>query len=408
MILAGGKGSRLGVLTKKLAKPAVPFGSRYRIIDFTLSNCANSNIDTVGVLTQYQPFVLNSYIGVGSPWNLNRNQGGVFILPPYVNEKGGEWYKGTANAIYQNIGFIEQYNPDYVLILSGDHIYKMDYSMMLDYHKEKKADVTVSVVEVPWKEASRFGIMNTAQDGSIKEFEEKPGKPKNNLASMGIYIFNWKTLKKYLEKDEKDTTSSNDFGKDIIPTMLNDGISLFAYPFKRYWKDVGTIESFWEANMDLLSDNPALNLYDPHWNIYAANPPQPPNYFSATAKVKRSLMSDGCLIFGEVEKSILFPGVYIGTGAKVKNSIIMPNARIEENVIIENAIIGEKTIVGKNSHIGFNHVTYSGYRSKKAYLSITVVGENIFIAPNTKIIKGAVIDLESDEVERSQMFEQVI
>jgi glucose-1-phosphate adenylyltransferase len=263
---------------------------------------------------------------------------------------------------------------------------------MLDYHKEKMADVTISVIEVPWEEASRFGIMNTAPDGSIKDFEEKPANPKNNLASMGIYIFNWKALKKYLEKDEKDPTSSNDFGKNIIPKMLNDHIKMFAYFFKGYWKDVGTIESFWEANMDLLSDNPKLNLHDPHWNIYSANPPQAPNYFSSTAKVRHSLINDGCMIFGEIENSILFPGVYIGTGSKIKNSIIMPNAKIEDRVIIENTIIGEKTIVCKGSYIGCSNIVYNRYNSKKACSSVTVIGDNITIPPDARIEKNQILE----------------
>ena len=352
MILAGGQGSRLGVLTKKLAKPAVPFGGRYRIIDFTLSNCSNSGIHTVGVLTQYQPLELNSHIGIGSPWDLDRRDGGVFILPPYQEEKGGNWYKGTANAIYQNMPFIDNYDPEYVLILSGDHIYKMNYSEMLDYHKEKEADATIAVIEVPLKEASRFGIMNTKEDLSIYEFDEKPKQPKSNKASMGIYIFNWKVLKKFLKEDENDKDSTNDFGKNIIPKMLNEGKRMYAYPFKGYWKDVGTIESLWEANMDLISDNNELNIHDSSWKIYSVNPVRPAQYIGPNALVKGSLVVDGCAVFGELKNSVIFSGVYIGKNSKVENSVIMPNTKIGDNVIINNAIIGSDVIIRKECVIG--------------------------------------------------------
>lgn len=352
MILAGGQGSRLGVLTKKLAKPAVPFGGRYRIIDFTLSNCSNSGIHTVGVLTQYQPLELNSHIGIGSPWDLDRRDGGVFILPPYQEEKGGNWYKGTANAIYQNMPFIDNYDPEYVLILSGDHIYKMNYSEMLDYHKEKEADATIAVIEVPLKEASRFGIMNTKEELSIYEFDEKPKQPKSNKASMGIYIFNWKVLKKFLKEDENDKDSSNDFGKNIIPKMLNEGKRMYAYPFKGYWKDVGTIESLWEANMDLISDNNELNIHDSSWKIYSVNPVRPAQYIGPNALVKGSLVVDGCAVFGELKNSVIFSGVYIGKNSKVENSVIMPNTKIGDNVIINNAIIGSDVIIRKECVIG--------------------------------------------------------
>lgn len=352
MILAGGQGSRLGVLTKKLAKPAVPFGGRYRIIDFTLSNCSNSGIHTVGVLTQYQPLELNSHIGIGSPWDLDRRDGGVFILPPYQEEKGGNWYKGTANAIYQNMPFIDNYDPEYVLILSGDHIYKMDYSEMLDYHKEKEADATIAVIEVPLKEASRFGIMNTKEDLSIYEFDEKPKLPKSNKASMGIYIFNWKVLKKFLKEDENDKDSSNDFGKNIIPKMLNEGKRMYAYPFKGYWKDVGTIESLWEANMDLIREDNELNIHDSHWKVYSVNPVRPAQYIGPNALVKGSLVVDGCAVFGELRNSVIFSGVYIGKNSKVENSVIMPNTKIGDNVIINNAIIGSDVIIRKECVIG--------------------------------------------------------
>ncbi|KUO76851.1 MAG: glucose-1-phosphate adenylyltransferase [Clostridia bacterium BRH_c25] len=352
MILAGGQGSRLTLLTKKIAKPAVYFGGKYRIIDFVLSNCSNSGIDTVGVLTQYQPLVLNSYIGIGSPWDLDRKKGGVTLLPPYVNERGGEWYKGTANAIYQNINFIDEHNPDYVVVLSGDHIYKMDYTKMLEYHKEKSADVTIAVVEVPWEETDRFGIMNTESDSRIYEFDEKPRKAKSNLASMGIYIFDWKVLRKYLVEDEADPDSSNDFGKNIIPQMLNNGLMLYAYPFSGYWKDVGTIESLWEANMDLLKEDNGLNLYDPKWKIYSVNPIRPPHYMGETAVIKDSMVGEGCVIYGEVRNSVLFPGVYVGRDTKVIDTVVMPKVLIGDNVTIERAIIGLESVIKNDCRIG--------------------------------------------------------
>ena len=352
MILAGGQGSRLGVLTKDLAKPAVPFGGKYKIIDFPLSNCSNSGIYTVGVLTQYKPLELNSHIGIGDTWDLDRRNGGVRILPPYQKEKGGDWYKGTANAIYQNVAFIEMHDPEYVLILSGDHIYKMDYDKMLDFHKEKQADATIAVIDVPLKEASRFGIMNTNEDLSIYEFEEKPANPKSTNASMGIYIFNWKALKKALEEDELDETSSNDFGKNIIPKMLNEGRKLVAYPFKGYWKDVGTIESLWEANMDLLKDENELSLHDDEWKIYSANPVRPAQYMGPKAEVKNSLIVEGCIVHGTVENSVLFQGVHVGEGTVIKNSVVMPNTIIEKNSIIEKAIIGSEVHILSNCKVG--------------------------------------------------------
>ena len=312
MILAGGQGSRLKALTKNIAKPAVPFGGKYRIIDFALSNCANSGIDTVGVLTQYKPLELSAHIGIGSPWDLDRRNGGVSILPPYETENGGIWYKGTANAIYQNMSFVDNCDPEYVLILSGDHIYKMDYSKMLEYHKKSGAEATISVINVSKEEASRFGIMNTNKDMSIYEFEEKPQHPKSTKASMGIYIFNWKALKKYLKEDEANPNSSNDFGKDIIPAMLNDGLKMYAYPFKGYWKDVGTIESLWEANMDLLKEDSGLDLHSNDLRIYSASDVSPAQYLGANAEVKNSLVTDGCAIYGKVENSVIFQNVYIG------------------------------------------------------------------------------------------------
>ncbi|MDQ0151300.1 glucose-1-phosphate adenylyltransferase [Eubacterium multiforme] len=352
MILAGGQGSRLGVLTKNLAKPAVPFGGKYRIIDFPLSNCSNSGIYTVGVLTQYKPLELNSHIGIGDVWDLDRRDGGVSILPPYQEEKGGDWYKGTANAIYQNIEYIDRYEPEYVLILSGDHIYKMDYDKMLNFHKEKEADATIAVIEVSTEEASRFGIMNTREDLSIYEFEEKPKNPKSNNASMGIYIFNWKALKKYLKEDELDELSSNDFGKNIIPKMLNDNKKMVAYPFKGYWKDVGTIDSLWEANMDLLKKENELSLNEREWKVYSKNPVRPAQYIGEEAKIKNSLINEGCLVYGNVENSVLSQGVKVGKNTVIRDSVIMPNVSIEDNVIIEKAIVGTESIIGKGCKVG--------------------------------------------------------
>lgn len=352
MILAGGQGSRLGILTKDMAKPAVPFGGKYRIIDFPLSNCSNSGIYTVGVLTQYKPLDLNSHIGIGDPWDLDRRDGGVSILPPYQEEKGGDWYKGTANAIYQNIEYIDRFEPEYVLILSGDHIYKMNYDRMLDFHKENNADATIAVIDVPIEEASRFGIMNTREDNSIYEFEEKPKEPKSTNASMGIYIFNWGVLKKFLREDERNKNSSNDFGKDIIPNMLNEGKRLIAYPFKGYWKDVGTIESLWEANMDLLKIDNDLNLYDSDWKIYSQNQVRPAHYIGEEAKIVNSLVVEGCIINSKIENSVLSQGVYIGQNTVVKDSVIMTNVQIGDNVIIEKSIIGSNAIINNNCHVG--------------------------------------------------------
>lgn len=339
MLLAGGKGSRLNSLTKELAKPAVPFGGKYRIIDFALSNCSNSGIDTVGILTQYQPLLLNTYIGIGSAWDLDRMDGGVTILPPYSESSEVKWYTGTASAVYQNLHYLRQYQPDFVLILSGDHIYKMNYESMLEYHIKKRADVTISVIEVPWTEAGRFGIMNTDETMRIQEFEEKPVCPKNNLASMGIYIFNWNTLNEFLEMDARNPSSNHDFGKDVIPLLLDEKKKLFAYSFKGYWKDVGTVKSLWEANMDLLTDECGLNLFDKDWKIYSVNPNHPPQYISPEAIVKSSLINEGCAVAGKVEKSVLFQGVVVGKGSFVKETVAMPNAKIGQNVQIEKAII---------------------------------------------------------------------
>ncbi|MBT9249204.1 glucose-1-phosphate adenylyltransferase [Bacillus halotolerans] len=339
MLLAGGKGSRLSGLTKNMAKPAVSFGGKYRIIDFTLSNCSNSGIDTVGILTQYQPLELNSYIGIGSAWDLDRHNGGVTVLPPYAESSEVKWYKGTASAIYENLNYLNQYDPEYVLILSGDHIYKMDYGKMLDFHIEKKADVTISVIEVGWEEASRFGIMKTNEDGIITHFDEKPKFPKSNLASMGIYIFNWPLLKQYLEMDDRNPYSSHDFGKDIIPLLLEEKKKLSAYPFKGYWKDVGTVQSLWEANMDLLKDQSELRLFERNWKIYSVNPNQPPQFISPEAQVHDSLVNEGCVVYGNVSHSVLFQGVTVGKHATVKRSVIMPDVTIGEHVMIENAIV---------------------------------------------------------------------
>jgi glucose-1-phosphate adenylyltransferase len=355
MILAGGQGSRLGVLTKKLAKPAVPFGGKYRIIDFPLSNCSNSGIYTVGVLTQYKPLELNAHIGIGEAWDLDRTHGGVSILPPYQEEKGGEWYRGTANAIYQNIEFVDRYDPEYILILSGDHIYKMDYTKMLDFHKEKRAEATIAVIEVPMDEASRFGIMNTREDLSIYEFEEKPKNPKNNLASMGIYIFNWKTLKKYLREDEADRASKNDFGMNIIPNMLGNGNRMVAYPFKGYWKDVGTIESLWEANMDLIREDNELDLHDEEWKIYSVNSTRAAQYIGENARISNSLVVEGCVINGQVENSILFQGVQVGKNSIIRDSIIMTDAKIGDNVVIEKAIVGSGAIIRRECKISLDN-----------------------------------------------------
>jgi len=352
MLLAGGEGKRLGVLTRDLAKPAVYFGGKYRIIDFTLSNCAHSGIDTVGVLTQYQPLELNRYLGIGSPWGLDRRDGGMTILPPYVKQKGGVWYKGTANAIYQNMSFIERYDPEYVLIISGDHIYKMNYELMLDHHKHSGADVTIAGIEVDWADASRFGVMHIDDEDRITAFEEKPKVPSSNLASMGVYIFSWPVLQKYLIYDEAARGSSHDFGKDIIPMMMRDDKRLHAYLFKDYWKDVGTIESLWEANMDLLDENSPLDLSDTNWRIYSVNPNQPAQYLGDTAQVNSSLVTEGCMIEGDVDRSVLFSGVHVARGSYIAESVVMPNVRIGEGSKIYRAIIGEGAVIQAGVVIG--------------------------------------------------------
>ena len=352
MLLAGGQGSRLGLLTKVVAKPAVPFGGKYRIIDFPLSNCANSGIDVVGVLTQYQPLELNRYIGSGQPWGLDLLDGGVFVLPPYMKAKSGEWYRGTANAIYQNVSFIEQYDPDYVLILSGDHIYKMDYNKMLAAHIDSKADITIAVRPVPWEVAPSFGIMNVDAESTILEFEEKPKNPKSNLASMGVYVFTWSVLKQYLNKDAANAASKNDFGKNIIPAMLEDKRCLKAYSFQGYWKDVGTIASLWEANMDLLKIPPEFDLNDSRWPVYARSPVLPPHFIGDDAEVEGSMIAEGCEVDGTVKNSVLFYGVEIARGAVVEDSVIMPNARVEAGAVVRRAIVAENCVVGENCAVG--------------------------------------------------------
>ena len=354
MLLAGGQGSRLGLLTKAMAKPAVPFGGKYRIIDFPLSNCTNSDIDVVGVLTQYQPLELNSYIGAGQPWDLDLMNGGVFVLPPYMTAQSGEWYKGTANAIYQNLSFIEQYDPDYVLVLSGDHIYKMDYRKMLNAHIDAGADVTIAVRPVPWAEAPSFGIMNVDEDNNIIEFEEKPKQPKSNLASMGVYIFSWPVMKKYLTEDDADPNSKNDFGKNIIPKILNDGLKLRAYSFDSYWKDVGTIASLWEANMDLLSNPPLFNLRDSRWPIYSRSPVMPPHFVGPMATLETSSVTEGCEVYGSVKHSVLFAGVVVEEGAVVEDSVIMPNTTVRRGAIVKRAMIAENCDIGPGAAVGAN------------------------------------------------------
>ena len=352
MLLAGSQGSRLYVLTGDMAKPAVPFGGKFRIIDFPLSNCTNSGIDTVGVLTQYRPLELNSYIGNGQPWNMDRLSGGVHILPPYQSATGATWFKGTANAIYQNIGFVDLYDPEYVVILSGDHIYKMDYSLMLDCHKEKGADCTISVMEVPWSEASRFGIMSVDGENNITEFAEKPKEPKSNLASMGIYVFTWRKLRQYLIADEADPASSNDFGKNIIPKMLAAGEKMAAYRFEGYWKDVGTLDSLWDANMDMLCPGSGLNLLDESWPIFARTESCPPTYLGRTAKMANSAIAKGCSILGTVNNSVISTGTTVGEGAEVSYSVVMPGAVIEDGAKVSYAIVGEKCHIGKNALVG--------------------------------------------------------
>ncbi len=383
MLLAGGQGSRLGLLTRVMAKPAVPFGGRYRIIDFPLSNCSNSGIDTVGVLTQYQPLELNSYIGSGASWDLDLNGGGVYVLPPYVQGSEGRWYSGTANAIYQNLSFIEQYDPEYVLILSGDHIYKMDYSAMLDAHIEKNADITIAVRPVPWAEAPSFGIMNTDSESRILEFEEKPKQPKSNLASMGVYIFTFSQLKKYLTEDNADPNSKNDFGKNIIPKMLSDGKRLYAYAFEGYWKDVGTISSLWEAHMDLLKNPPEVDLNDRRWPVYAKSPIMPPHYIGPEGRVENSMITEGCEIYGSVSGSVLSAGVIVEEGAVVEDSAVMPGCVIKKGARVKRAIIAEQTVIGEGCQVGEDEG------------DIALVGQDTRLPAGYKVPAGAQVNNET-------------
>ena len=391
MLLAGGQGARLGALTTHMAKPAVPYGGKYRIIDFPLSNCTNSDIDTVGVLTQYEPLALNAYIGNGAAWDLDRNNGGVYVLPPYVKEgEKGDWYAGTANAIFQNIAFIEQFDPEYVLILSGDHIYRMDYAKMLEFHCAHNADATIAIKPVPMNEASRFGIMNTDENERIYEFEEKPKEPKSNKASMGIYIFNWDKLRKYLVEDSV-RDSAHDFGKNIIPTMLNSGKRMFAYRFKGYWKDVGTVQSLWEANMDLIEEKPELDLNDKEWRIYSRSAILPAHYLGKESSVYRSIITEGCYVDGSVSHSVLFSGANIGEGAVVKDSVVLPGARIGANAVVTKAIIGENAVVGDGAVLGAAPEEGESYDTSLTG-DITLVASNTAIRPGARVPAGMIVN----------------
>ncbi len=392
MLLAGGQGSRLGVLTSKIAKPAVPYGGKYRIIDFPLSNCANSGIDTVGILTQYKPLELNDYVGSGKPWDLDRSDGGVHILPPYQGLSGEGWYKGTANAIYQNLEFIERYNPEYVVILSGDHIYKMDYSKMVKQHIEDNAACTIAVLEVSMEEATRFGIMNTRPDGTIYEFEEKPAHPKSNLASMGIYVFSWDKLKYYLTQDEANPNSSNDFGKNIIPAMVDNGEIMKVYRFNDYWKDVGTVDSLWDANLDLLNPKLDLNLSDKNWRIYSRANSQPPQYVADSATVENSLVTDGCEIYGDLDYSILFENVTVEEGATVEYSLVMPGAVIKKGAKVRYSIIAENVVVEEGADIGGDPQVVGTDN-----WGITVVGANLKVGKAAKISANQMITENVEE-----------
>lgn len=392
MILAGGQGSRLGALTKNVAKPAVPFGGKYRIIDFPLSNCVHSGINTVGVLTQYQPLELNRYIGNGNPWDLDRSHGGVYVLPPYQSAKAGEWYKGTANAIYQNLSFLESFKPENVLILSGDHIYKMHYGEMLKAHKKSGAAVTIAVMPVPWEEASRFGIMNVDEEGTITDFEEKPAEPKSNLASMGIYIFTYEVLKKYLEADERDPSSANDFGKNIIPAMLENGEKMVSFRFEGYWKDVGTIHSLWEANMDLVDQPPKFDLNDRSWSIYSRNMALAPHYVGQNAKITNSTVTEGCFIDGEIKHSVIFGGVELGEGSVVSDSVIMPGAKIGKNVVIEKAVIGADAVIGDGAKVGVNSSDDNKYASKLCTNDLVLIESGAEVGVEEDICKGSMVE----------------
>ena len=388
MILAGGQGSRLGVLTRNIAKPAVQFGGKYRIIDFPLTNCTLSGIDTVGVLTQYKPLELNTYIGSGQPWDLDRNNGGVFLLPPYMKEKQGEWYKGTANAIYQNIEFIDKFNPDYVLILSGDHIYKMNYSNMIEQHKQTEADCTIAMIPVPIEEASRFGILQTDDTNRIVTFEEKPAHPQSDTASMGIYVFTWSRLRKELIDDEANPSSDNDFGKNIIPKMLNDGAKMYGYKFKGYWKDVGTVESLWQSNMDLLDDD-SLDLYDEDFPILSKSPLESPHFLDAHCEVKNSFITEGCYIDGKVTHSIIFDGVQIDEGAEVENYIVMSGEKIGKGAKIKNSILASYCVIGERAQIGLTDD--DAYLSKYCSGGVTLIGAEVKIGKRAVIGKNNMV-----------------
>lgn len=392
MILAGGQGSRLGALTRKVAKPAVAFGGKYRIIDFPLSNCVHSDIDTVGVLTQYQPLELNTYIGNGSPWDLDRNRGGVYVLPPYQSADEGRWYKGTANAIYQNFAFLENFNPENVLILSGDHIYKMHYGEMLKVHKKSNAAVTIAVMPVPWEEASRFGIMNVDDAGLITEFEEKPANPKSNLASMGIYIFNYEKLRRYLIEDENDPDSANDFGKNIIPKMLEDGEKMVSWRFEGYWKDVGTIYSLWEANMDLIDTPPKFEIGDRKWSIYSRNQALAPQYIGTHAEVSNSCITEGCSIDGTVKHSVIFEDVTIAEGAVIEDSVIMEGAKIGKNAKIRRTIVGMNVTVGENSRIGMEELEENPYASSMCTHGVVLVEGGVTVPKDSVIASGSMVE----------------
>ena len=387
MLLAGGQGSRLYALTQKVAQPAIPYGGNNRFIDFPLSNCINSGIDTVGVLTQYQPMVLNEYIGNGQPWDLDKMHGGVHVLPPYQTAAGASWYEGTANAIYQNIAFIERYDPEYVIVLGGDHIYKMDYSKMLDYHIANQADSTIAVIDVPRSEASRFGIMTCDAEGRIVDFTEKPKEPKSTLASMGIYVFTWSKLKKYLIENEMANTGSKDFGKDIIPAMLANNERLFAYEFEGYWKDVGTLDSLWEANMDLLSPNVPLDLYDPDWKVYSRHNNMPPQYIGANAHVENSMITEGSVVDGTVDFSIISSGVTIEEGASVKYSIVMPGTTIKKGAVVEYAIIGEDCVIEPDAVIGMSPEMVPN----RDDWGIAVLGHNITVSSGKRVLPKEII-----------------
>ena len=376
MLLAGGQGSRLGVLTKYRAKPAVPFGGKYKIIDFPLSNCANTGIDTVGVLTQYQPLELNTYIGTGAPWDLDSSTGGAIVLPPYMKANSGEWYSGTANAIYQNMYFVDRYDPELLLVLSGDHIYKMDYRRILSFHERHEADCTIAVMRVPWEDASRFGILNTDADLRIVEFDEKPAHPKNDLASMGIYVFNWQRIRQFLVADEQDENSAHDFGKNVLPAMLEAGCRMFAYPFDGYWKDVGTAQSLWESNMELLEPDPAIALSDESWRIYSRSANEPPHYIGEQAQVTASLISEGCEIYGRVENSVLFSGVTVEENALVKDSVVMANTKISPGAEVNKSIIDENCLIGPGARVGDSQ-------------TLTVLGINVEVTEQARVEAGA-------------------